>query len=352
MVSFQSRPNETYALTASVPEEPILDSTASCSAFPIGLSQDSISVSPPLSLTNNYPVAGDFDYPETPPSYNSFVSHVPGVPLSQAQEGYVYRLYDGLGAGDFGWLRWNEGRPDDDIRLRDSLIWPGNSKDYEDHGYTEGFPASPLFGWIVNGYVNPDNNMDTSLNIADRVWAKKNAITSTIVLTATNAHIDNERALQLVVWDESNEISGTYKTARLGVFRIIGYHIEETPEESWLALEFSHWNTACGQTGPGLDSVSLIGAADGLVHLPYTFLANVQPVTTTLPVTYTWEATDQTPVIHANTFRDEASFTWSQPGTKMITVTAQNKQGVLVQDVHSIFVDLRRVYLPAVVSQN
>lgn len=353
MVSFQSRENETYAWTAEVPEEPIPDNTVSCSYFPIALSQDSLSVSPPLSPTNAYPASADFDYPSTPPSYYSFVSHVPGVPLSQAQEGFVYRLYDGFDYGEFGWLRWNEGRPDSDLILRNNFLWPGNSKDYKDHSYTEGFPASPLFGWIVDGYVNPDNDTDIQLNITDPVLAKNNVITDTsTVQPVINDHIDKKRTLQLVVWDESSVISGTYRTAKLGVFRIIGYDIEPTAGQSWLAVEFSHWNSSCGQIGPILENVSLVGPTTGLVNSPYTFLANVQPVTTTLPVTYTWQATDQGPVIKTNTFRDEVSFTWSQSGTKTITVTANNKEGILVQDTHAIFIDLRHVYLPVVTSQD
>jgi hypothetical protein len=352
MVSFLGRQNETYVWTASVPDEPVPDNRASCTTFPLGLSLDSLSVSPPGSGVNAYPDPSDFDYPAVPPDYNSFVSHVPGAPLSQAQEGYVYRLYDGFESGDFGWLRWNNGRPDDDIRLRDSLIWPGNSTDYKDHGYTEGFPASPLFSWIVDGYVNPDDNQDLDLNIRNPVWAKENVITSTIVQPVINEHIANKRTLQLVVWDESDEITGTYKTAHLGVFRIIGYNIEASAGSSWLALEFSHWNTTCGQAGVVLEEVSLVGAANGLVQTPYTFLANVQPVTTTLPVTYIWQATGQAPVTHTNTFRDEVSFTWSQPGTKTVTVTARNEEGVIVQSTHSIFIDLRRVYLPVIVRQN
>jgi hypothetical protein len=355
MVSFLSRPTETYAWTASVPEEPVPNSTVSCSTFPIALSQDSVSVSPPLSATNPYPAADDFDYPTTPPSYNSFVSHVPGVLLSQAKEGYVYRLYDGFDSGDFGWLRWNEGRPDDDVRLAASLLWPGNSKDYQDHGYTADFPASPLFSWIVDGYVNPANNSDIKLNITDPVLAKMNVITSTVVQPIIKGHIDNKRTLQLIVWDESDEISGTYKTAHLGVFRIIGYHIEDieaTEGDSWLALEFSHWNTACGQSDINLKNVALVGSTDGFVQVPYTFLANVQPVTATLPITYTWQATGQNMASHINDFRDDATFTWSQPGTKTITVTAQNKEGVFVQDIHSIFIDLRHLYLPVIASQN
>ncbi|MCB9420124.1 MAG: hypothetical protein H6667_09980 [Ardenticatenaceae bacterium] len=349
MVSFPSRQNESYAWTASVPDEPVPDNTASCAALPLALSLDSLSVSPPDAGTNPYPDASEFDYPAVPPDYNSFVFHVPDVPLSQAKEGYIYRLYDGFEAGNFGWLRWNNGRPDDDIRLRNSLIWPGNSTDYEDHGYTEDFPASPIFSWIVDGYVNPGDNYDLDLNINNPVWAKTTVITSTIVQPVLNGHIDNERTLQLVVWDKSSQINGTYTTARIGVFRIVGYHLEPVTGASWIALEFSHWNTACSQAGTALAEISLVGAAKGLVQTPYTFLANVLPVTTTLPVKYIWQATDQIPVTQTNTFRDEFSFIWSQPGTKTITVTAQNEAGIIVQSTHSIFIDWRRVYLPVIV---
>jgi hypothetical protein len=352
MVSFASRQNDTYTWNVTVPEEPIPKSTISCNAFPIALSQESVSVSPPGSGSNEYPDPSEFDFPTTPPDYNSFISHVPGVTLTMAQEGYLYRLYDGFSTGDFGWLRWNEGRPDDDLRLRDSLAWPGNNKDYKDHGYTEIFPATPLFSWIVNGYVDPSDDTDIELSIDDPVLAKSNTITSTVVQSVLNEHIANKRTLQLVVWDESIEANKTYTTARIGVFHIVGYDIEPTTGTSWLTVEFSHWNTTCGQGDIDLSQVSLAGKTSGYVNNPYTFIANALPVTATTPVTYTWQATDLNQIIHINDFRDEATFSWPQPGTKTITVTAQNKEGIFVQDVHSIFVDLRYVYLPTIISQD
>jgi hypothetical protein len=40
------------------------------------------------------------------------------------------------------------------------------------------------------------------------------------------------------------------------------------------------------------------------------------------------------------------TFSWSDPGTKFITVTAQNKGGNLAQATHSINIKLWTTYLP------
>jgi hypothetical protein len=56
----------------------------------------------------------------------------------------------------------------------------------------------------------------------------------------------------------------------------------------------------------------------------YGFSASVTPVTATLPITYTWEATDQTPEIVSGGVTKSKDFSWSVGGTKHITVTADN----------------------------
>lgn len=62
----------------------------------------------------------------------------------------------------------------------------------------------------------------------------------------------------------------------------------------------------------------------GLIHDDHTFTANVSPMTTTLPLTYTWQATEQAPVTHTNDLSDTVLFTWDTPGIKAITVTVSN----------------------------
>ncbi|MCB8966146.1 MAG: pilus assembly protein, partial [Ardenticatenaceae bacterium] len=78
--------------------------TNGCTAFPIAVHEDIRSVNPPGSGGNPYPPASAFTGPPTPPAYTDFIYHTPDVPLSEAHEGDVYLIYNGFGAGNFGWL--------------------------------------------------------------------------------------------------------------------------------------------------------------------------------------------------------------------------------------------------------
>ncbi len=46
------------------------------------------------------------------------------------------------------------------------------------------------------------------------------------------------------------------------------------------------------------DSIEISGLANGVVNNTYSFTANVDPISTTLPVTYSWQATAQQTVTH------------------------------------------------------
>lgn len=64
----------------------------------------------------------------------------------------------------------------------------------------------------------------------------------------------------------------------------------------------------------------------------YTFSAQVGPPTTTFPITYTWEATDQAPVVHVvAALSDTQPFAWGLPGFKTVRVTAANAGGAVSQ---------------------
>jgi hypothetical protein len=100
-------------------------------------------------------------------------------------------------------------------------------------------------------------------------------------------------------------------------------------------------------------AVTITGPITGFIQANYTFTATVSPLTTMLPVTYVWEASDQYSVPHAgvHSLSDTATFGWNTVGTKIVTVTASNASGPAVMDVHIIVLsrDAYRVYLPLVV---
>ena len=87
------------------------------------------------------------------------------------------------------------------------------------------------------------------------------------------------------------------------------------------------------------DDVALDGPPPTTVGLAATFTATVTPPTTTLPVTYTWEATDRPDVVHTGGgLSDTVDFTWNVAGTKTVTVTAVNGCGI-VSATHVITVE-------------
>ena len=76
-------------------------------------------------------------------------------------------------------------------------------------------------------------------------------------------------------------------------------------------------------------SVTLSGPTVGMTGTAQTFNASVLPVTATVPMTYLWQATGQSPITHAATLHahDSLSFTWGMTGTYAVTVTAINSLG-------------------------
>lgn len=71
-------------------------------------------------------------------------------------------------------------------------------------------------------------------------------------------------------------------------------------------------------------SLDLTGPASGFVGASATFTVTASPADATTPITYTWEASEQTPVTVLDNLTNSQSFTWLTDGTKTITVTAEN----------------------------
>lgn len=112
----------------------------------------------------------------------------------------------------------------------------------------------------------------------------------------------------------------------------------------WLTLESGR---LCNP--PALSQVQIIGPAKGTPLTTYDFQAGVN-ATLDVPITYTWEATGQTPVSHVGRgLTDTVQFTWNVTGTQLITVTASNAFTMVV-DTHTLaLVTFYDIYLPMVV---
>jgi hypothetical protein len=104
-------------------------------------------------------------------------------------------------------------------------------------------------------------------------------------------------------------------------------------------------------------SVTINAPTTGIINVSYSFTATVKPNTTTLPITYVWEATGQTTQTHTGGgISDTVSFTWPASGTgnKTITVTASNSLGSAVGNSHILITTKpvifnHQVYLPLVI---
>jgi len=86
-------------------------------------------------------------------------------------------------------------------------------------------------------------------------------------------------------------------------------------------------------------AVEIAGPTTGVTSSPYTFEATVSPITVTLPVTYAWQAAEQSPLTHTGGLSDVVTFTWRAPGTQAITVTTTGVEGT-VTDTHLVAINV------------
>jgi hypothetical protein len=76
-------------------------------------------------------------------------------------------------------------------------------------------------------------------------------------------------------------------------------------------------------TGPS--DVAISGPTTGVVQAGQTYTATVSPIMATRPITYVWQATNQSQETHpGGGLSDTVHFTWNVTGTQAITVTATN----------------------------
>ncbi len=88
-------------------------------------------------------------------------------------------------------------------------------------------------------------------------------------------------------------------------------------------------------------AVTIAGPAVATSGATYTFTVAHSMAET--PIIYTWQATDQTDVIHTDgEISDSVSFTWNTPGIKELTVTADNAEGTF-SCIHNV--DVRELQI-------
>lgn len=103
------------------------------------------------------------------------------------------------------------------------------------------------------------------------------------------------------------------------------------------AVETFAVNVIESQPTFGLDGLSLRAPRTGTTGDSYQLQADVTPINAAQPVQYTWQATGQPDQNHTNGVRDFATFTWDTPGTKQVTVMADNGLSVYEE---TVFLDI------------
>ncbi|MEM7331347.1 MAG: TadE/TadG family type IV pilus assembly protein, partial [Chloroflexota bacterium] len=223
-------------------------SSDGCAAFPLALGLGARSISG--DTTGGDPFPTDFQYPLVAPNYFQFVRHQPNISLDNGTpEGTIFRYFLGTSNANFQYLKWNQQitSPADET-LANSVRWPGDSLDYSDHAD----PGIPLaeYGYVVRGYAEPGNTLDTELHIEDFVAPSTaqlaNDITFGMVNDPLNESIALGRDLRLIVFNSLEGGSGNIIIARFGVFKIRGYGGAGTANE-WILVEFTRWDDTCGQ---------------------------------------------------------------------------------------------------------
>ncbi len=325
---------DTYLWSIPMDAPPVVDPTVGCSAFPITINQGIRSADPPGTGANPFPNTNEFQNPN-PPTYTQFINHVPNIPLLDGQPGYVYRVWNGFGSGNFGWLRWNEGQLANNSNLVGSMGWPGNSLDYTDSD-VQGQPVPGSgYSWPVWGYIEPGDPTDQAMHLSDWVAANTGVANSSGMETVLNEHIALGRVLRLPIWDTFNTSGDLYHISHFALFRLHGYNLAQ----GWLLLEFIAWDTSCGQTDAALSAVSISGPTEGIINTSYTFTATAVPLHATTPITYVWQIDGHAPITNASGITDVVSLSWPITGTQVLTVTAVNPFGGPVTAVYSITIE-------------
>ena len=98
-----------------------------------------------------------------------------------------------------------------------------------------------------------------------------------------------------------------------------------------------------------LNSSNVSGPMIGTVNQPYSFVASVNPISASLPITFTWQAEDHSPMIIVGNLSNTMTFTWATLGHKVITVSSANAGGELVA-THNISITARSADSIAVVA--
>jgi len=152
-------------------------------------------------------------------------------------------IENGVEAGDFGWLAWNDNPGSQTaLALADCIRYPGNSID------------------PIDGYTNPADPTDHDIDVGDLILGHTGAVKSSEIRALLDDHVDTGRSLRIPIWDiahcegAGDECEGdapgggaevTYRVWGFATVKLIWHDLDR----KMIALQFLRWDNSCGQNG-------------------------------------------------------------------------------------------------------
>lgn len=102
--------------------------------------------------------------------------------------------------------------------------------------------------------------------------------------------------------------------------------LSKSPDAPYEIELYDLWNDdSCDPFAPC--KISIDGPSIAKINTLLTFTAYVSPEDALLPITYTWVATDISPIVHTSGISDSVELSWATGGWKQISVKAENSKG-------------------------
>ncbi|MEW6366064.1 MAG: PKD domain-containing protein [Acidobacteriota bacterium] len=124
-----------------------------------------------------------------------------------------------------------------------------------------------------------------------------------------------------------------------------GTHVVTVTAVNECGVVTSNMHTITIEAAPpvcnALEKATIEGPASGATGSAVALTAKLSPETANTPITYTWIGTGlDSPVVHqSKNLQDSVSLTWPAPGAYVVTLTAANECGVVVNSTHNITIE-------------
>jgi hypothetical protein len=220
-------------------------------------------------------------------------------------------------------------------------------------GVTDAISTTPRFDWfqINGGAAGPGGLVMTFPRLDARGG------------TALNYYKDNgtidsaDTGDQRSYGDSGLRINGPYSTPAIISFTLTTYILPPGSNTNvgagYFARAAQPLQTSVGQeifsSAPSI-GVSITGPNLVRVDEPQTYIASVDPVTTDVPITYVWQATDYLPFTVTGGLSNSTILTWTTIGMKEVSVIVYNMAGTASSVPLSVLVS-RPVFLPLVLKE-